>query len=96
MAAISDRLQTGITEYDMKFDGGRIFAYAQHNYNIIIVCDLSVSMAMLRLTVNVAIADLEADKKIQKRLSKVENSRRSFLVRSNMDNDSWHLVETVN
>ncbi len=96
MAAISDRLQTGNNEYDIKFDSGRIIAFTQHNYNLIVICDVNVSLAMLRLTINVAIADLEADKKFQKRTSKIETTRRSFLVRSNMDAESWSLVETVN
>jgi predicted regulator of Ras-like GTPase activity (Roadblock/LC7/MglB family) len=96
MAAISDRLQTGNNEYDIKYDSGRILAFTQHNYNLIVLCEANVSLAMLRLTINVAIADLEADKKFQKRSAKVETTRRSFLVRSNMDTESWNLVETVN
>jgi hypothetical protein len=95
MAAIFDRLSVPMTEYDLKFDNGRIFIYSQHNYNLIILCDPGVSVAMLRLTVNVALADLEADKKFQKRTAKVETTRRSFLVRSNMDADSWTLAEKV-
>lgn len=96
MAAICDRLQSVINEYDLKFDSGRMIAFTQHNYNLIVLCDVNVSLAMLRLTINVAIADLEADKKFQKRVTKVETTRRSFLVRSNMDPDSWTLTETVN
>ncbi len=96
MAAIFDRLGSHIHEYDLKYENGRVFAYTQNNYNIIILCNPEVSVAMLRLTVNVAIADLEADKKFQKRTSKIETSRRSYLVRSNMDPESWTLVETVN
>lgn len=95
MTAIFDRLATPITEYDLKFDNGRVIAYTQHNYTLIILCDPGVSLAMLRLTVNVAIADMEADKKFQKRVGKIETTRRSFLVRSNMDPESWSLVETV-
>jgi predicted regulator of Ras-like GTPase activity (Roadblock/LC7/MglB family) len=96
MAAIFDRLTASISEYDLKYDNGRVFIYTQHNYNLIILCDLNVSVAMLRLTVNVALADLEADKKFQKRAAKVETTRRSFLIRSNMDADSWTLAEKVN
>lgn len=96
MAAICDRLQSVINEYDLKFDNGRLIAFTQHNYNLIVICDANVSLAMLRLTINVAIADLEADKKFQKRTAKVETTRRSFLVRSNMDAECWSLVETVN
>lgn len=96
MAAICDRLQASINEYDLKYDSGRIIAFTLHNYNLIVLCDSNVSLAMLRLTINVAIADLEADKKFQKRVAKVETTRRSFLVRSNMDPDSWTLAETVN
>ncbi len=95
MAAIFDRLNSHIHEYELKYDSGRVYAYTQSNYNIVILCKPDVSVAMLRLTVNVAIADLEADKKFQKRASKIEASRRSFLVRSNMDPESWTLVETV-
>ncbi len=95
MAAIFDRLNSHIHEYEMKFDTGRVYAYTQSSYNIVILCKPDVSVAMLRLTVNVAIADLEADKKFQKRASKIESSRRSYLVRSNMDPESWTLVETV-
>jgi roadblock/LC7 domain-containing protein len=95
MAAIFDRLNSHIHEYEMKFETGRVYAYTQSNYNIVILCKPDVSVAMLRLTINVAIADLEADKKFQKRTSKIEASRRSFLVRSNMDPESWTLVETV-
>jgi hypothetical protein len=96
MAAIFDRLGSHIHEYDLKYDGGRVFAYTQNNYNLMVLCSTDVSVAMLRLTVNVAIADLEADKKFQKRTGKIDTSRRSFLVRSNMDPDGWNLVETVN
>jgi len=96
MAAICDRLQSVSNEYDLKYDSGRIIGFTQHNYNLIVLCDVNVSLAMLRLTINVAIADLEADKKFQKRVTKVETTRRSFLVRSNMDPDSWTLTETVN
>jgi hypothetical protein len=96
MAAVCDRLQAVINEYDLKFDNGRLIAFTQHNYNLMVICDVNISLAMLRLTINVAIADLEADKKFQKRIAKVEATRRSFLVRSNMDADSWSLVETVN
>lgn len=96
MAAICDRMQSAINEYDLKYDNGRILAFTHHNYNLIVLCDVNVSLAMLRLTINVAIADLEADKKFQKRVAKVETTRRSFLVRSNMDPDSWTLTETVN
>lgn len=95
MAAIFDRLNAHIHEYELKYENGRVYAYTQSNYNIVILCKSDVSIAMLRLTVNVAIADLEADKKFQKRTSKIEASRRSFLVRSNMDPESWTLVETV-
>lgn len=95
MAAIFDRLNSHIHEYELKYDNGRVYAYTQSNYNLIILCKPDVSVAMLRLTVNVALADLEADKKFQKRISKIEASRRSFLVRSNMDAESWTLVETV-
>lgn len=96
MAAIMDRLQSVINDYDLKFDNGRLLAFTHHNYNLIVLCEANVSLAMLRLTINVAIADLEADKKFQKRVAKVEATRRSFLVRSNMDPDSWSLAETVN
>lgn len=96
VAAMFDRLSTPLNEYDLKYDNGRVIAYPMSNFNLIILCQPNVSVAMLRLTVNVALADLEADKKFQKRLSKVEASRRSFLVRSNMDAESWALVEVVN
>lgn len=95
MAAIFDRLNAHIHDYELKYDSGRVYAYTQSNYNLIILCKPEVSVAMLRLTVNVALADLEADKKFQKRISKIEASRRSFLIRSNMDAESWTLVETV-
>ena len=95
MSAIFDRLNSHIHEFELKYETGRVYAYTQSNYNIVILCKPDVSLAMLRLTVNVAIADLEADKKFQKRTSKIETSRRSFLVRSNMDPDCWALVETV-
>ncbi len=95
MAAIFDRLSVPISEYDLKYDSGRVFIYAQHNYNLVILCESAVSAAMLRLTVNVALADLEADKKFQKRTAKIESTRRSFLIRSNMDADSWTLAEKV-
>jgi len=96
ISAILDRLTVSIGEFDLKYDNGRLLAYAQPHYCVIILCEPGAGLAMLRLTVNVAIADLEADKKFQKRIAKIETTRRSFLVRSNMDADSWKLVETIN
>jgi len=96
IAAIFDRLALPMQEYDMKMDGGRILVFTHHNYNLVVLCDAGVSLAMLRLTANVAMADMEADKKFQKRIQKIESTRRSYLLRSNMDADCWKLVETVN
>jgi predicted regulator of Ras-like GTPase activity (Roadblock/LC7/MglB family) len=96
LSAIFERLTTPMQEFDFKFDNGRMMAFAHHNYNLIVLCDPGVSLAMLRLTVNVAMADMEADKKFQKRIQKIESTRRSFLIRSNMDTECWKLVEVVN
>lgn len=96
VGAICDRLAPSNHEVEMKFESGWVVAWVLSHYNIIILCDPGVSHSMLRLTVNVAVADLEADKKFQKRINKIEATRRSFLIRSNMDVESWSLVEVVN
>lgn len=96
MGAICDRLSPSNHEFEIKYDNGRLASWVLNHYNLIILCDSGVSLSMLRLTVNVAVADLEADKKFQKRINKIESTRRSFLIRSNMDVESWSLVEVVN
>ncbi len=95
MGGIADRLSPSNHEFEIKFETGRVYAWLHLHFNLVVLCDPTVSLSMLRLTVNVALADLEADKKFQKRISKIEATRRSFLTRSNMDPESWSLVEIV-
>ncbi len=96
VSAMFDRLATPLSEFDFKYDTGRVIVFPNSNFNLIVLCLPTVSISMLRLTVNVALADLENDKKFQKRIQKIETSRRSFLVKSNMDAETWALAEIVN
>lgn len=95
VSGIFGRLGKNTEELDLKFEEGRILAYAKKSHCLVIICQADASMSLLRLSANVLLADIEKDKKSAKRLSKIKSSPASYLIRSNMDGESWKLIEIV-
>lgn len=95
VSGVFSRLGKGTEEFDLKFEQGSVLAYVKQTHCLVIICQADVSMSLLRLSANVLLADIEKDKKSAKRLSKVKNSSASYLIRSNMDGESWKLIEIV-
>jgi hypothetical protein len=84
----------GMNEIEVNYDEGYLFGKAKENFILAILCTNISSLSMIRLTVNVALADLEQNKKFTK-LVKDSSHRWNMLRRDSLRPEELALWEII-
>ena len=84
----------GMNEMEVNYEGGYLFGKARDNFILVILCTNISSLSMIRLTVNVAFAELEQNKKFTK-LLKDSSNRWNMLRRDSLRPEELALWEII-
>jgi hypothetical protein len=92
-AAVFDRVLEAASELDFTFTGGRLILRDLPSSLLVLLCEPEVEIAMLRLTLNVAVGQLRDDAELRSRLRDSMVSRE--VLENELDEISWQLLKAL-
>jgi hypothetical protein len=95
MTAAHKKHKLAISEIEVVWQARRIIGVAGNLFQLIVLCNPRSSLPLIRMTVNVALAELSGDKKFQKILKKRQDIRVDHLRVGDLDETEIKLIKKL-
>ncbi len=92
--AIAARIQNGIQEIDLTYEGIRVLIRALNQAALVVICESNVDIALLRLTLNVSLSKPEFGSQLTNIAPKEQVIR--IVQEVDVDEISWRLYRSIN
>lgn len=84
-----------VSEIEVVWQGRRIIGVAENLFQLIVLCHPEGSLPLIRMTVNVSLAELSSDKKLHKILKKRQDIKVDHLRTGDLDETELKLIASL-